>query len=105
MTLKKFDEMLQTIGLPVAYYSFPEGKAPPLPFICYLETNTDNFSADGIVYHEVKKMAVELYIKRRDLKLEATIEATFKNNGIFWQKDFVYLNDERCYEILYEMEI
>ena len=104
MTLKEFKEMLDETKLPVTYYEF-EDKAPPLPFLVYFETETDNFAADGIVYHEIKRMAVELYVKKRDLSLEQSIEALFYKNGIFWQKEFQYLNDEKCYFILYEMEI
>ena len=49
MTLGEFKELLETTGLPVAYYSFPENEAPSLPFICYISPGTDNFSADGVV--------------------------------------------------------
>lgn len=104
MTLEKFYKMLETIGLPIAYYAFPEGEAPKLPFLIYFEMGTDNFAADGIAYHEIKRMSVELYIQRRDLKLEQTIENTFTQNGIFWNKEFTYLDSEKCYEIIYEME-
>lgn len=105
MTLEQFYKMLQGIELPIAYYAFPEGEAPSLPFLIYFEMNTDNFAADGIAYHEIKRMAVELYIQRRDLSLEKKIEQTFTENGIFWNKEFTYLDTEKCYEIIYEMEI
>lgn len=105
MTLEQFYKMLQGIELPIAYYAFPEGEAPPLPFLIYFEMNTDNFAADGIAYHEIKRMAVELYIQRRDLSLEKKIEQTFTENGIYWNKEFTYLDTEKCYEIIYEMEI
>ncbi len=105
MTLEQFYQMLQGIELPIAYYAFPEGEAPPLPFLIYFEMNTDNFAADGIAYHEIKRMAVELYIQRRDLSLEKKIEKTFTENGIYWNKEFTYLDTEKCYEIIYEMEI
>ena len=105
MTLEQFYQMLQGIELPIAYYAFPEGEAPPLPFLIYFEMNTDNFAADGIAYHEIKRMAVELYIQRRDITLEQKIEKTFTDNGIFWNKEFTYLDTEKCYEIIYEMEL
>ena len=105
MTLDEFYTMLQATELPVAYYAFPVDEAPSLPFLVYFETATDNFAADGIAYYEIKKMAVELYTQRRNTELEQTIEQTFTTNGIFWNKELVYLNDERCFEIIYEMEL
>lgn len=104
MTLTQFHKMLESAGLPVAYYEFKD-KAPPLPFIVYLETSTNNFASDGIVYAEIKRMAVELYCSVRDLTLEQKIENIFTENRIFWQKEFTYLEDEKCYEVIYEMEI
>ena len=105
MTLEQFYQMLQATELPIAYYAFPEGEAPKLPFLIYFEMNTDNFAADGIAYHEIKRMAVELYIPKRDLNLEKKIEQTFTENGIYWNKEFTYLDTEKCYEIIYEMGI
>jgi hypothetical protein len=104
MTLAEFKQMLEQTELPVAYYEFKD-KAPKLPFIVYLETNTNNFASDGVVYHEIKRLAVELYCANRDLTLEQKLEAIFKQNGIFWEKEFEFLEDEKCYEIIYEMEI
>lgn len=45
MELQELKERLEQTGFPVAYYSFPENEAPPLPFICYLVTGSDNFAA------------------------------------------------------------
>lgn len=104
MTLTQFHKMLESAGLPVTYYEFKDN-VPPLPFIVYLETNTNNFASDGIVYAEIKRMAVELYCSVRDLTLEQKIENIFTENRIFWQKEFTYLEDEKCYEVIYEMEI
>jgi len=104
MTLSQFHKMLEGAGLPVTYYEFKDN-VPPLPFIVYLETNTNNFASDGIVYAEIKRMAVELYCSVRDLTLEQKIENIFTENRIFWQKEFTYLEDEKCYEVIYEMEI
>ena len=49
MSLEEIKKLLETTGLPVAYRAFPVGNAPPLPFICYLFSSTNNFNADDVV--------------------------------------------------------
>ena len=105
MKLIEVKEMLESTGLPVAYRAFPEGKAPKLPFIVYLSTGTDNFAADGKVYHEVKTIHVELYTETKSEELEKILEKAFDEWELFWNKSEEYLDTEKCYEILYEMEV
>ena len=55
MTLKELKESLESIDDnafvgKVAYRAFPVGKAPKLPYICYLSTSTNNFFADNKTY-------------------------------------------------------
>lgn len=107
MTLQEFNQMLQSTGLSVAYRSFPTGDKnnpePELPFICYLETNTNNFSADGIVYKKISSIAVELYTKNKDLEVERKVENAL--SSFYWNKSEEYLDDEECYFTLYELEV
>ena len=103
MTLSEMAELLKRTGLPVAYESFPEGEAPPLPFICYTNPEDNNFAADGTVYHSSKVIHVELYTERRDLEIEKAVEAVL--SAFFYEKTAIYLDDEKCYEILYELEV
>lgn len=107
MTLAEFNLILQTTELPVAYRFFPEGdkKNPPPnpPFICYLETDTNNFSADGVVYVKVVEFAVELYTEKKDLELEEKVEKAL--SSFYWNKEEEYLDDEKCYMIVYRLEV
>lgn len=89
----------------VAYRAWPVGAAPALPFICYLETGSNNFIADGQVYVAVKAIAVELYTEAKDPTNEALVEAALTGAGIVWSKSEDYLDDERCYMITYTMEV
>ena len=43
-------KLLAETGIPFAYDHFAEGESPEPPFICYLLSGSDNFSADGAVY-------------------------------------------------------
>lgn len=89
----------------VAYRAFPVGAAPALPFICYLDTSTDNFIADNEVYAVIHGIDVELYTQYKDQQSEALIEACLKDLGIVWQKYDEYLDSESMYEVIYSFNI
>lgn len=103
MTLEKLKIMLATTGLPVAYRAFPVGQAPPLPFICYLFSNTNNFDADDRVYRVINRITIELYTEAKEPATEALVETAL--DGLCWEKSEEYLDDEHCYEIIYEIEV
>ena len=103
MTLEKVKEALEKTGLPVVYGAFPEAGAPPLPVICYLETDSDNFYADGVVYYAQNSIQVELYLKNRSFLVERKVEKALK--AFAWEKSVDYLSSERCYQIIYEIEV
>lgn len=109
MTLSELAAALRGTGLPVAYRSWPQdprrGLPPPLPWICYLETRTNNFPADGIVYAAAKGVAVELYANQKDPESEAKVETALTAAGIFYSKEEIWIEDEKMYEILYEFEV
>lgn len=101
--IETLKDRLTSTGLPVAYYAFPENEAPPLPWICYVVTGSNNFMADGAVYQTVLRVDVELYTARKDIAMEAKVEAALA--GIPWQKAEQYLEDENCHEVIYEIEV
>lgn len=89
----------------VVYRAWAVGQAPPLPFICYMVEGSDNFGADNIVYKAINSVRVELYSKNKDTTSEGLIEALFEDHRIYWEKDELYLDDEQCYEIIYNIEV
>lgn len=103
MTLEALASLLESTGIPVTYLSWPEGAAPPLPFICYLVAYSNNFYADGELYLTVQRVHVELYTSYKDLHAEYLVENAL--HDIPWQKSETYLNTEKCYQILYEIEV
>ena len=96
---------ISTFQNKVAYRAFPVGKAPKLPFVCYLATDTDNFDADNRVYQVIQNVDVELYTEKKDPAVEKQLEAACDANYIPWDKTETWLDDEQCYEILYEISI
>lgn len=89
----------------VAYRAFPVGKAPQLPFICLMATQTNNFKADNKVYKVIQGVDIELYSKLKDETSEALIEAVLDANNIVWEKYEDYIDDEEVYQITYEVEV
>ena len=103
MPLNELRNLLESTGLPVTYRAWPEGKAPPLPFICYLCTGSSNLYADASVYVHVAEVDVELYTRAKEPEIEAKVEAAL--HGFHWNKTETYIDSERCYQILYEIEV
>lgn len=109
MTLAELKAVLDGTGLPVVYRCWPQapekGLPPPLPWICYLETQANNFSADGVVYATARGVQVELYTADKDPASETAVEAALTAAGIFFLKEEIWLESELAYEILYKIEV
>ena len=108
MTLSELFTMLNSITEfkdKVAYRAFPVGKAPQLPFICILATNTNNFKADNKVYKVIQGVDIELYSKLKDEASESLIESVLNSNNIVWEKYEDWIDDEEVYQITYEVEV
>lgn len=103
MRLEEFCDILKTTGMPVAYRAFPEKDAPKLPYICYLNPEDNNFAADGRVFFSAKEIQVELYTKNKDVETEEKVEQAL--SSFFFTKTENYIDSEKCYQILYELEV
>lgn len=105
MTEKEVFQMVKSIGLPAAYHHFDEGESPEPPFVVYLYPGTNNFSADGTVYQGINQLDIELYTDKKDLDAEHKVEAVLKKHGFFYEKNETYIETEKMYEVIYEMEV
>lgn len=97
-------QLLAEIGIPFAYDHFAEGESVDPPFITFLIPNTDNFSADGVVYLKVDVVHIELYTDEKNPETEALVETVLDDHGIFYEKTEVWIESERLYEVLYSFE-
>ncbi|WP_026661428.1 hypothetical protein [Butyrivibrio proteoclasticus] len=105
MDYEQIVEMLETLGLPIAYDHFVEGEAPALPYIVFYTPKTRNFPADSIVYKKIYELDIELYVEKKDPALEKRVEDLFDSYGLFYNKTETYISSEKMYEVLYEMEV
>lgn len=103
IALEQMKSLLNETGLPVCYYAWPEGKAPPLPYICFLTAFSNNFGADDRVYYPVDHWQIELYTRFKNPEAEGKVEKAL--SSFFWEKTETYLDTERCFQILYEVEV
>ena len=103
MALEDMKTLLETTGYPVVYYAWPEKKAPALPYICFLTAYSNNFGADDRVYYPVAHYQIELYTRCKDPEAEGKVEQAL--SSYFWEKTETYLDTERCFQILYEVEV
>lgn len=104
MSYEEIVAMLGSLGLPFAYHHFAEGESPEPPFLVYLTPGSHNFSADGTVYFKAKLLDVELYTDKKEPELEERLEAVLDHWGLFYEKTETYIESEKLYEVLYEME-
>lgn len=102
------EELLQMLGemqIPFAYHHFAEGDAVEPPFICYLFPGSNNFSADGKVYHKINEIHIELYTDLKDLAVEQQVENVLDEHEIFYNKSEVWIQSEKLYEVLYTFKM
>ncbi|MBR6821924.1 MAG: hypothetical protein IKM87_02015 [Clostridia bacterium] len=89
----------------VAYRAFPVGAAPSLPFICFMEVESNNFVADSKVYHKITEVNIELYTDHKDPTTEGAIEKMLDDNLLVWDKSEFYITSENMLQVVYGIEI
>lgn len=105
MTYQEVATMVSSIGLPYAYYQFPEGTEQACSFVVFFYTETDDLFADGTNYQKILKLNIELYTSEKDFVTEATVENVLSNNGLTYYKEENYIDSEQMWQIAYEMEV
>ena len=103
--MEKLLSILDSIGIPYAYDHFAEGESPEPPFLCYLLPGSDNFSAEGKVYHKISEVRLELYTDYKDLASEQKVEDTLDAAGLFYNKTETWIDSEKLYEVLYSFDM
>lgn len=95
--------LLKTTDYPVAYHQF-EGRQTP-PFIVYIFREITNFPADNRAYFKIFSYDIELYTLKKDLTAEGKIEGVLDEAGVYWEKSETYIESEKAYQILYQINV
>ena len=57
------------------------------------------------MYYSFKQLDIELYTDEKSPEKEERVEEILKQHHIFYNKTEVWIESEKLYEILYEMEV
>lgn len=104
MTYKELKTLVGSIGLPFAYYEFPDGTEQAPPFVCFLLEGSDDLAADNVNYQKIRRVIIELYTDEKDFALEQTVEDVLTANGIYYARDEAYIDAERMNQLTYEFD-
>ena len=105
MTYKQVAEMVGTIGVPYAYYQFPNNTGIAPPFVCFYFDSSNDFAADNVNYQRIRPLSIELYTDNKDFTLEQTVENVLNQNGLVYSREETYLDSERMYMVTFMTEI
>lgn len=105
MTKQYIETMLDEVGIPYEYHHFETTNAVDPPFLIWIISETNNFKADGKVFHRVNQVNLELYTDEKSFELEEKLEAILYEHEITWEKTEDYIQEEKMYMVTYEMEV
>ena len=105
MTTQQIKSMVESIGIPYAYYQFPEGTQEPCPFLCFYLGDSDDFLGDDTNYVRVENLTIELYTDSPDFALERQIEETLNANELVFSKSRTFIDTEKMTMVTYESEV
>ena len=105
MTTQEVATMIAEIGIPYAYYQFPEGTEQATPFACFFYSNNNDLKADNSNYQKIEHLILEVYTDNKDFALEATVESVLASHDMVWSRDEEWIDTERMLEVIGEMYV
>lgn len=105
MTFIEVKQMIESIGLPFTYDSFPNNIAPTPPYIVFNYPQNDDFGADNINYVSIDVLNIELYSASKDFANEQAIESVLAQNGFYYEKSEAYIRSENLFQITYVTQV
>lgn len=106
MTLEKLDELLNSLGYPVAYYQFKEEQE--LPYIAYLVVDGESFNADDKPTEEITNADIELYVEDKDLSIDSVenkIKKLLKDNELPWSYAERFIESEGVFQCTFSITL
>ena len=105
MTYKQIATLVNTFGLPNAYYQFPDNTPQVPPFVCFYFEDSDDVYADNSNYQRITELTIEFYSDAKDFYYESLIEETLTAAGLTYRKSEQFIDSEKLHETVYEMEV
>ena len=110
MTLVEVNNMMaeitQRCGLTdYTYYQFADNSAPDLPYLIFYYPSSNNDGADNVVWQKINHLNIELYTDNKEFGIENELEAVLTEHGFFYDKTEQFIESEKMFEVLYEMEV
>lgn len=105
MTMKDFYQLVKTLGYPIAYHHFEEGRILSPPYLLYWVSGSENKGADNMAYHKQVEVVLEVYTKTKNLELEGQVENLLDNHHIYFDKVEVYVSSEKLYQVTYHITL
>lgn len=105
MTRKEVAQMVDSIGLPYAYYQFDEDTAQAPPFVVFFFSSSNDLYADQTNYQRIDSLSIEFYSSEVDFDTEETIETILNDAGLTFYKEQSFIESERIWQTAYDMEI
>ncbi|MFE1630745.1 hypothetical protein ACFLFF_28790 [Brevibacillus reuszeri] len=99
---------LKSLGLPVAYGQFTstlKNPAPPPPFITYQFSYSNDLIADNQNYVGIENFQIELYTVKKEPVTEKLVQDKFKELRLTFSKVEAWLDDEKLFQIIYEIQL
>ena len=105
MTYQEVKAMVQSSGVPFAYYQFTKDTAQPTPFACWYFDGSNDEPADNTNWAKIRTLYIEIYTDAKDFALEKTVEDILAEHELFYEKSETYLGDERMMMETYQTQV
>lgn len=105
MTTKQVAQMVESIGVPFAYYEFEDDTAREPPFVCFMFTESDDMMADNVNFTDTRTLVIELYTAAKDYDLEATVRGVLQSHNLPYRADFARIDGEKLYITTFTTEV
>ena len=96
--------MLDKTGLPVVYSHWRKGKAPALPYLVFIRTDSETMGSDHGCELRHDTYDIELYSANKDTASEAALETVLDASDIQYECYEDYLDTEDMYQVVYTID-
>lgn len=105
MTTKQVADMVAEIGLPYAYYAFPDDTQREPPFVAFLFTDNNDVFADDLNYIDKRTLVIELYTDEKDFTLEEAVRGVLNAHNQTFTQASARIDSEQMFVTTFTTEV